>query len=84
MTSATLARTIRRPLAWLVVLAAMLLTLLMLETTGRTHAPSIVPITTVANNSAAHGTSHGNTSHCTDGHGKDGQKNPHCRGISHG
>jgi hypothetical protein len=82
MASSTLVRAISKPLIWLILIAATLLTLLALETTTTGHAPSLVPLTQVANNSSAHGNSHGsngNTAHCTDGHGKDGQKNKHCQ-----
>ena len=83
MSATPLVRTITKPLIWLVVLAATLLTLLVMETSGAKHAPSLVPLSTVANQTNSSTTSNGNTSHCTDGHGQDGNKNPHCRGISH-
>jgi hypothetical protein len=85
--SAQVIRTASKPLVWLVVIAATLLTLLALETTGSRHAPSLVPFSQVANQSSNANTGpDGRPAHCTDGHGADGDpqdKNPHCK-ISHG
>jgi len=84
MASATLVvRAVRKPLIWLILIAATLLTLLALETTGAKHAPSLVPLSRVANsqqaNSHGQGDAHRNTAHCSDGHGQDGNKNKHCQ-----
>lgn len=73
-------RTARQPLTWLVVAAMALLTLLALESSGSAHAPSIIPLTTVATSGDNHGGQP--TRHCSDGHGQDAQHNPKCRGIS--
>lgn len=83
MASALLVRAIRKPLIWLILIAATLLTLLALETTGTAHAPSLIPLSQVAKNQPAN--QHGqqnpnrNTAHCSDGHGQDGNKNKHCQ-----
>ena len=86
MSAHTLARAVRKPLVWLVVVAALLLTMLALETSGSRHAPSVVPLSTVAHSSstATNSNTGGNglPAHCTDGHGNDGNQNPHCRAIS--
>jgi hypothetical protein len=82
MFGTSLVSTITKPLVWLVVLAAALLSLLVMETSGSRHLPSLVPLTTVANQGNSNTQSNGSTAHCTDGHGRDGDKNPHCRGIS--
>jgi hypothetical protein len=89
MLGTTIVRAVRTPLIWLIVVATMLLALLALETTGDKHAPSLVPLSTVANNTSTSGSSSNSTGtppHCTDGHGKDGVKNKHCQisGSSHG
>jgi hypothetical protein len=83
MSATPLVRAIRKPLIWLIVVAATLLTLLVMETSGTRHAPSLVPLTAVANQGNSNTHSNGSTAHCTDGHGQDGTHNPHCRGISH-
>lgn len=87
MTTATILRAVRQPLTWLIVVAFALLALLALESTGSKHAPSVVPLSIVANQS---GQSNGNqTKHCSDSSnpqnkGKDDQKNKHCRqGSAH-
>lgn len=83
MSATPLVRAMTKPLIYLVVLAAALVTMLMMETSGAKHAPSLLPFKTVANHTATSNTpSNGNTSHCTDGHGQDASHNPHCRGIS--
>lgn len=86
MRSSALVSAIQKPLIWLIVIAATLLTLLALETTGASgHAPSLVPLSQVAHASTAdnsHGHGHGkggNKAHCSDGHGKDNNKNKHCQ-----
>ena len=85
MASSTLVRAIQKPLIWLIVIAATLLTLLALETTGASgHAPSLVPLSQVANHAPADahakGDGHGKKKpHCQDGHGKDGKKDKHCK-----
>ena len=74
-------RTARQPLTWLVVVAMALLVMLALESSGSTHAPSIIPLDRIANSATDN---HGGqpTRHCTNGHGQDNPRNPHCRGIS--
>jgi len=76
----------RQPLTWLVMAALGLLAMLALESIGGTHAPSLVPLTTVANNGSTAADNNGGqpSRHCGNGHGQDATHNPHCRGASGG
>ena len=82
MSYAPVVRTARQPLTWLVIVAMALLAMLALEASGTSHAPSLIPLNTVSNSGATDNHGGQPTRHCTDGHGQDNPKNPHCRGIS--
>ena len=77
----------RNPLAWLVVLALMLLSLLALESTSTGHAPSVIPIAKLAKGTSSHPAAKPTATaspHCTDSNGADTTHNPHCRSLSPG
>jgi hypothetical protein len=76
--ASTITRALRQPLTWLVIVAMVLLSLLALESAGGKHAPSVIPLSTVANNQSGDNGGGNPTKHCTDGHGKDGDHNKHC------
>ena len=80
MSTTMLLRAIRQPLTWLVIAGFALLAMLALESTGSSHAPSVVPLSTVANNGHTGNNGGGNPDkHCNDGKGKDKLHNPHCQ-----
>lgn len=89
MSRAMIIRSLKLPALVLAVVLAIWVALLNLEQTS-TPAPHGLKAHTVAAQQAATAstnsptTSNGNTAHCTDGHGQDGNKNPHCRGGSQG
>jgi cytochrome c553 len=91
MARATIMRSLRLPALVLAVMLLLWVALLNLErTSSPSPAPQAIKAQTVAAQQAATAssnsstTSNGNTAHCTDGHGQDGNKNPHCRGGSQG
>lgn len=90
MARATIMRSLRLPALVLALVLLLWVAMLSLERTS-SPAPQGLKAHTVAAQQAATTattnsptTSNGNTAHCTDGHGQDGNKNPHCRGGSQG
>src|SRR4051812_4376247 len=77
MSTTTLARALRQPLTWLMIVAVALLALLALESTASGHAPSVVPFSPVPNSHTGDDPVDP-PAHCDDGHGHDGDHNPHC------
>jgi cytochrome c553 len=89
MSRAMIVRSLRLPVLVLAVVLALWITMLSLERTSspapqglNAHTVAAQQAATASTNSST--TSNGNTAHCTDGHGQDGNKNPHCRGGSQG
>jgi hypothetical protein len=81
----TFVRALRQPLTWLVIAAFALLAMLALESAGKSHAPSAVPLSIVSKDKGGDGDNGGGSDkHCKDGKGKDGEHNKHCRGTSGG
>jgi cytochrome c553 len=92
MARATIIRSLRLPALVFAVLLLLWVALLSLERTS-SPAPQLLKAQSAAVQKAATAstassksptTSNGNTAHCTDGHGQDGNKNPHCRAGSQG
>jgi hypothetical protein len=86
MTGTVLARLIRQPFIWLGIIALVLATLFLLESTGHKQPARSLPVTLSSNGS---GTDFGNPGgnpgkHCKNGHGHDDQHNKHCRPASGG
>ena len=83
MANTHIVRAVRQPLTWLVILAFALVAMLAFESTGSSHAPSAVPLSTVAKqDKPAKPANDDKHKHCKDNNGKDNPKNKHCRGIS--
>jgi hypothetical protein len=81
MANTHIVRALRQPLTWLVIVAFALVAMLAFESTGSSHAPSAVPLSTVAKQDKP-AKPPKDDKHCKDNHGKDNPKNKHCRGIS--
>jgi len=75
----TVSRLLRQPLIWLAIVALALLTLAALETTGGSGKPGSVSLTQMSDHPNPEKTKAPKHKHCTDGKGKDADKNKHCR-----